>query len=320
MTLRRETVTSMGKRGVHSLAVVGLVMSAGLLLAMALRTGTTAAASKSDSATAASYAVWTQACKFSHRNQDDPIVFPGQPRRSHDHTYFGNRSANAASTPGSLRQNLRTTCGERADKSAYWVPTLFVDGRAVEPLGVVTRYLRRTYEPVEPFPARLKVIAGSAHARTNQSMRATSWSCAVPGSQRSRSVPTCPGGRSGLILRVAFPDCWNGDRLDSPNHKSHMAYSTEGVCPQSHSVELPALVLFVVYRVSGGRTTELSSGGQASGHADFVNAWNQAKLSALMHRYLNAPDAIGPPLGPPDPTIWPPCETCTGHEDVSPTD
>ena len=41
-------------------------------------------------------------CQFSHRNQDDPIVFPGRPGRSHDHTYFGNTSTDANSTPASL--------------------------------------------------------------------------------------------------------------------------------------------------------------------------------------------------------------------------
>jgi hypothetical protein len=28
-----------------------------------------------------------------------------------------------------------------------------------------------------------------------------------------------------LQLDVIFPDCWDGRHLDSPDHKSHMAYS-----------------------------------------------------------------------------------------------
>jgi hypothetical protein len=112
-----------------------------------------------------------------------------------------------------------------------------------------------------------------------------------------------------LILRVAFPDCWDGERLDSPSHKSHMAYSSSGLCPRSHAVAVPALSLFVLYPVSGGPTTGLASGGPFSGHADFVNAWNQAKLAGLLRQYLNAPDAIPPPLGPPDATGWV-CERC----------
>ena len=29
-----------------------------------------------------------------------------------------------------------------------------------------------------------------------------------------------------LLLRVTFPDCWNGEDLDSEDHRSHMARST----------------------------------------------------------------------------------------------
>ena len=67
-------------------------------------------------------------CGFSHRNQDDPIVFPNQAGRSHDHTYFGNTATNARSTPSSLRASGATTCRLRADTAAYWAPTLFVSG------------------------------------------------------------------------------------------------------------------------------------------------------------------------------------------------
>src|SRR5215218_9263245 len=54
-------------------------------------------------------------CGFSHRNQDDPIVFPRRRGRSHDHTYFGNTSTNAFSTTASLRSAGRTTCQLRED-------------------------------------------------------------------------------------------------------------------------------------------------------------------------------------------------------------
>src|ERR671919_937136 len=101
------------------------------------------------------------ACGFSHRNQDDPIVFPGQRGRSHDHTYFGNTATNASSTPASLRAAGETTCRLRADTAAYWAPTLYVRGNAVEPRGAVVYYVRRTIAPVQAFPANLEIIAGS---------------------------------------------------------------------------------------------------------------------------------------------------------------
>jgi Domain of unknown function (DUF1996) len=240
------------------------------------------------------------ACGFSHRNHDDPIVFPRQPGRSHDHTYFGNRSTNAFSTPASLRKHRRTPChlSGRADSAAYWVPTLFIRGRAVKPLGLLANYARRTHARVDPFPAGLKMIAGDAHARSPQPSRVTSWSCADEpnffeprldrGSKRGARIPDCDSTVGVLRLQVNFPNCWDGSRLDSANHKSHMAYSAQGVCPRSHSVEVPALTLFVYYDygISGGPSSELSSGGRFSAHADFVNAWKQAGLAALVNRYM----------------------------------
>jgi hypothetical protein len=224
-------------------------------------------------------------CGFSHRNQDDPIVFPNQPGRSHDHTYFGNTATNARSTPNSLRATGDTTCRLRADTAAYWAPTLFVSGRAVRPLGAVVYYIRRTLDPVRAFPANLEVIAGSAAARSPQGERVTFWSCGRRDIRSSSAIPTCES--PSLRLIVNFPNCWNGRQLDSANHQSHMAYSTNGVCPESHPVELPAIQMQIYYGVSGGSAAELSSGGDFSGHADFVNAWDQPTLEALVDRYLN---------------------------------
>jgi hypothetical protein len=228
-------------------------------------------------------------CGFSHRNQDDPIVFPGQRGRSHDHTYFGNRSTNASSTPDSLRAAGTTSCRLRADTAAYWAPTLIARNGPVRPVGAVAFYVRRTTEPVQPFPAGLQMVAGSAAARTAQSRTITFWSCGPRGGgTRSSSIPTCPGGpRSDLHLHVNFPNCWDGERLDSRDHQSHMAYSADGACPGSHPIEVPGLSLVIDYGIAGGAGLELSSGGQFSGHADFVNAWNQRVLTALVDRYLN---------------------------------
>jgi hypothetical protein len=239
-------------------------------------------------------------CSFSHRNRDDAILFPRQPGFAHHHTYFGNRSTNAFSTLTSLRKHSTSCSGTQgADASAYWVPTLFVGGKPVRPIGLLAHYVRRTHARVDPFPAGLKIIAGDMHARSPQSRRVTSWSCAdpinwiephhgfSPASGGGPRIPTCDTGSKDLRLQVNFPNCWDGSRLDSPNHKSHMAYSSNGACPRSHSVEVPALTLFVEYHVSGGASSELSSGGQFSGHADFINAWNQKKLTTQVNGYLN---------------------------------
>jgi Domain of unknown function (DUF1996) len=140
---------------------------------------------------------------------------------------------------------------------------------------------------VDPFPAGLKIVAGNAIARSPQSLRVTSWGCGL-GGERSSTVPACPRGTpGGLLLRVRFPDCWDGRRLDSPDHKRHMAYSRAGRCSLTHPVEVPSISLLIFYGVTDASDAELSSGGRFSGHADFVNSWHQPTLAALVERYLN---------------------------------
>jgi len=228
-------------------------------------------------------------CAFSHRAMDDPIVYPGRPGLSHDHTFVGNASTNAFSTLRSLRAGA-TTCRRNADTAAYWMPTLLVNGQAVEPRGATIYYRRRTVAPVRPFPAGLKMIAGNSRSTAPQDLRVTFWNCGADGGvARSADVPACPNDRgAGLRLHVNFPNCWDGANLDSPNHQDHMAYSVRGACPSTHPVSVPAIALIFRYPTAGGAGVSLSSGGHYSAHADFFNAWNQGTLTSLVRGCLNA--------------------------------
>jgi Domain of unknown function (DUF1996) len=248
-------------------------------------------------------------CRFSHTANDDPIVYPRQPGRSHAHTFFGNTSTSASSTLAILRA-AATTCKPRADRAAYWVPTLFQDGREVRPAKGQLYYNLRGFGEMRPFPAGLKMIAGNADAGRPQPMRVTYWTCGGSGGVRSapsstaptcsvirtrftvlvKECPTCPLVRTHrqarvktfLELHVNFPDCWDGKRKDSPDHTSHMAHSRQYVCPASHPVKVPLIRLMIRYPITDGRDVSLASGGQLSGHADFFNAWNERALARLV--------------------------------------
>jgi hypothetical protein len=250
-------------------------------------------------------------CRFSHTANDDPIVLPGQPGASHPHTFFGNTSTDADSTPAGLL-GAGTTCKPRADKAAYWVPTLFQSGREIRPRKVQLYYNLRGYDQMHPFPAGLRMVAGNAHAVRPQSPAVTYWTCGGRAGERSAplaSVPrdcadvpleakkgffkacaTCPTRplprprrqTTYLELHVNFPDCWDGRHLDSPDHRSHMAYSRNYRCPTSHPVKVPLIRLTIRYPITDGRGVFLASGGQLSGHADFVNAWNERLLTRLV--------------------------------------
>jgi hypothetical protein len=224
-------------------------------------------------------------CRFTERRPDDPIVLPAQPNLSHDHSFFGNFNTNAYSTTGSLR-GQRTSCNRTADTAAYWAPTLIVDNKAALTLDLAAYYRRSTYAPVKPFPSDFVMIGGNSNAVEPQSTKVTFWNCELAGTNPSPTIPNC--GDKSLRLHVIFPECWDGKGLDSPNHKAHMAYAEDGVCPADHPVALPQLVLIIRYAASGAGNVVVASGGQVSGHADFMNAWDQAGLTRLVDYCLNA--------------------------------
>jgi Domain of unknown function (DUF1996) len=332
-------------------------------------------------------------CEFSHRASDDPIVFPGEPGRSHPHDFIGNHTTNAFSTPDSLRKG-RTSCARNADTAAYWFPTLYRDEtRApITPRTIRADYSagRRDFASIQPFPPEFRMIAGDAKASDRQVGEVVDWACppgkmleagrspdnspraqalraaiaqfaAAAAKSRKRmaglrvsirryrqalrrrsargraavrprralkkrlrayrrerrayrrarneranrqsalesylfgggtSIPTCAPG-ADLILRIRFPDCWDGRNVDSPDHKSHVAYSRYSkeqggwVCPGSYPVLVPMLQLTVLYPTSGGPDVRLSPGDVDAGHADFMNGWNQEKLAELVRTCLN---------------------------------
>jgi Domain of unknown function (DUF1996) len=239
--------------------------------------------------------VFNVKCFFSHRAPDDPIVFPGVRGASHSHDFFGNVGTNADSTPDSLRRGA-TNCehyapstGRRGDQAGYWVPTLYVNGLPVaakEMAAYYTSDFRKT-KRIVPFPPRLKMLAGPdpRHAKIGC---ATEKGTLLPGT--ATIAPTCAPG-TPLIARIGFPDCWDGRRQDSRDHKSHMRYSTyisptRYVCRGRHKVLVPKLQLEIVYDTIAGPTTRLASGDISTLHADFMNGWTMRKQRQLVNDCL----------------------------------
>lgn len=229
-------------------------------------------------------------CTYSHMTFDDPIVYPNRPGASHLHTFFGNSQTNAASTTDSLAGSGGSTCmGGTLNRSAYWVPTL-IDMRTGQPLVAdgALFYYKSGYLGVAPgtiqaFPKGLRIIAGDSNNAGPQNGWAARLGCVSGIGGHTPSMPSCPVGDS-LSLVVIFPQCWDGINLDSPDHKSHMAYGTGGGCPSSHPVPLPEITINVSYKVTeanSGAFLRLSSDKTAnpagsSLHADWFNGWDAA--------------------------------------------
>jgi Domain of unknown function (DUF1996) len=239
--------------------------------------------------------VFATVCRYSHEAPDDPIVQPGRPGASHLHQFFGNATTAAASTYDSLRAGS-TTCVTGQDASGYWVPALYRNGVEATPTGVKVYYRAARHEAgsIKAFPAGFRVVAGDAGATSLQGRAVTFWACQGI-RPPSDSPPTCPA-EAPLTLHVQFPECWDGANIDSPDHKSHVAYGRFGACPADHPVALPALSLIVRYAITGDPgTITLASGGQFSAHADFFNAWDQGFLAKEVDECLNATVQCGVP-------------------------
>lgn len=227
-------------------------------------------------------------CGFSHAAADDPIVYPGQPGESHRHDFFGNTGTDADTTVASLA-NGGTTCDQALDKAAYWSPALLRNGTALQPVKS-TAYYRPGLDvdptSVQPYPPGLVMIAGSSGARAGQPVSIVAWTCGT-GIVREPLPPECGAGRN-LRLVVTFPDCWDGQHLDSTDHHGHVAYSSAGACPAGFAVPVPQLQFSVEYPVVGSAAgLELASGGLTTGHADFMNGWDQAKLTSEVQHCLH---------------------------------
>ena len=228
-------------------------------------------------------------CKPVKQSSDDPLVFPGLPGAAHLHTFIGNTAPTAFSTPESLTKNGASSCEDKKDTASYWFPTLLQNGVPV-PNTTVTFYYKSgvtDYRTVRPFPAGFRALVGDMHT-PDAAHFGGEWDCGNPGGTTKEIPASCPKGNV-LIVRYKAPSCWDGIHLDTPDHKSHLAYPVRGVCPADHPVAVPMLQSKVAYRLTNGVTKGLtySSGASFSFHYDFMNGWNQARLEELVKHCIN---------------------------------
>lgn len=224
-------------------------------------------------ATAAETGTFVIRCDPSHQAQVDPIVNPGPSGTpsGHRHQFFGARDTDSDSTLESMRAG-GTTCRHPGDTAGYWMPS--IDG--------VTPRFSFAYYKIEPgdqpFPPGLKMIAGGV-GHPESGMK---WDC-FNGGGSYPAPPTC-AANDFVVSRLSFPSCWDGIRLDSADHRSHVAYPTRGVCPSTHPVQLPRINFFQRWCLGACLAGKQLSDGTTTVHADFWNTWDQAALVDLINR------------------------------------
>ncbi|MBN8814140.1 MAG: DUF1996 domain-containing protein [Sphingomonas sp.] len=252
-------------------------------------------------------------CAPSHNAYNDPIVYPGQPGKSHLHTFFGNTLADANSTYDSLRKTGDSTCNAVLNRSAYWIPAMMNGaGKVVMPDYLAVYYKRmpstdprcHTYATAcVQLPRGLRYIFGynmldPASTPTNTAKRW--WNCDGTGAVSGQfatigeALQHCPAGsRLGAVL--VAPDCWNGKDLDSPDHRSHMAYrvyneNAQPVCPAGYPYIIPEFQLGAWYTTDASAPNWYLASDRMAGmadlppgatlHADWFGAWEDSILTA----------------------------------------
>lgn len=240
------------------------------------------------------------ACQYSHFAYDDPIVFPGQPGRSHLHMFFGNTGVSAHTTTDTLLDSGGGTCnGFELNRSGYWIPAL-LDGRgnAVVPEKIIIYYKTTRPGQVHPLPQDLKIIAGNPDRDSFEASNELFWSCGKNGHayNKTNRIPDCGG--DVINASIVFPQCWDGHNFDSADHRSHMvSVNTEVDCPGGHPIRFPQISILVYWpgqpsvdgwHLSSDRSGGFNSGPGATLHADWWGGWNDDAMNLWIDGCMRA--------------------------------
>ncbi|PWW78338.1 WSC-domain-containing protein [Tuber magnatum] len=254
--------------------------------------------------------------------RNDPIVNPGAVS-GHLHTIMGGNGFNFTMDYQVARASTCSSCTVKQDLSNYWIPNVFYQAKngsffPVEQIGGATIYYLQRRDPPEEklkaFPPGFRMVTGDPWLRHNNTVvgktDAFTYIC-LDYSGGSRGMKerytefpdrNCP---SGLRVQIFFPSCWNGKDLDSPDHKSHMAYPTNvnfGKCPPSHPVRFISVFYEIIFNTNAfkdqwydNKQPFLLSNGDPTGyslHGDFINGWDVDVLQKAIDTCNSASGAV----------------------------
>ncbi|MDR9889950.1 DUF1996 domain-containing protein [Pseudenterobacter timonensis] len=237
-------------------------------------------------------------CAYSHTLGDDAIMMFGMPHQAMWHDFFGNEHTDAISTGKTLRAQESTTCDNKADSSAYWVPSLRLpDGRQVKPAYQKTYYQASKVDlyPLQPFPAGLSLLAGDHHGSAPNPH--ITFLCANGKGYTHKLGEVCGLRKAGDAVQfnigIQFPNCWDGVNLKPSHGMANATYDVKGQCPSAFPVKLPTVNMNVAWVLPDitsldtaraqlsldplmhGDEREERWGSLYTAHADFINGWTE---------------------------------------------
>ncbi|MER6351695.1 DUF1996 domain-containing protein [Streptomyces sp. NPDC001634] len=205
-----------------------------------------------------------------NHNTDNVIVAPGVKNGAHHlHDYVGNQSNDAFATNDTFAA-AQTSCENQQDKSSYYWPVLRVQdgtqdfdqnadgggkegniGRILVAKQAEIKFVGSPTSKVVAMPRFLRIITGDAKAFTNGPKNANAhWSCTgfEDKVQLTDKYPICPQG-SQVVRTFAFQSCWDGQNIDSANHRTHVAFADAGGNCANGFKAIPQLTMRLVYDV-----------------------------------------------------------------------
>jgi hypothetical protein len=243
----------------------------------------------------ASRGTFTSNCGVSdHQNTANQVITPGVSDGAHHlHDLVGNTSADGLSTDDSLAAS-GTSCGN-GDQSTYFWPVERIRGANDDPTAAAVQDQNNIGTPAKPTratiqwrgnptakvvaaPRFLKMVVGDAKTITNGLGNAKpTFTCTGFTDRITNKYPLCPRGSSVLSIHD-FPSCWDGQNLDSANHRTHLVFpdAASGACPQGTQA-VPQLRITLTYNLPAralafavdGFATERHD--PASDHAGAIN-------------------------------------------------
>ncbi|WP_121746647.1 DUF1996 domain-containing protein [Streptomyces sp. E2N166] len=202
-------------------------------------------------------------------NSDNLIVAPGVDNGAHHtHDYVGNQDNDAFSSDEDLA-GAETSCQNQGDKSTYYWPVLRLQdgtqefdagdlgggaegnvGKILKAAQAEIKFVGNKRSDVVAMPKFLRIITGDAKAFTNGVANAnSSFSCTgFEDRQVTDKYVLCPEG-SQVVRTSNFQSCWDGQNIDSANHRDHVAFvQQDGSCPNGFQA-IPQLQVRLVYDV-----------------------------------------------------------------------